>query len=213
MITLHYAPGACSIAAHIVLEEIGQPFEARPVSLRKGQQYEPAYLAINPRGKVPALSTAEGIVTENVAILTYLADLAPEKGLLPRDGFARAQALSWLGFLTSELHGSYGPLFAPQRFIDGEEVQAALKEKARTRLAGNLADVDGRLAGRDWALGDFSVVDAYLYPFFHWAKTYMGFDMTPYANYSGHHARMQARPSVQRVLAREQAGQALLDAA
>ncbi len=213
MITLHYAPGACSIAAHIVLEEIGLPFEARPVSLRKGQQYEPGYLAINPRGKVPALTTADGIVTENVAILTYLADHAPEKGLLPRDGFARAQALSWLGFLTSDLHGSYGPLFAPQRFVDGEEGQAALKEKARARLAANLADVDGRLAGRDWALGDFSVVDAYLYPFFHWAKTYMGFDMAPYANYSAHHAHMQARASVQRVLAREEAGQALLDAA
>lgn len=213
MLTLHYAPGACSIAAHIVLEEIGAPFEAQPVALRKGQQYEPAYLAINPRGKVPALVTTSGVVTENVALLAYLADLAPEKQLLPRDAFARAQALSWLGFLTSDMHASFGPLFVPQRFIDAEAAHADLQEKARARVAANLADVNARLAGREWAVGEFSVVDAYLYPFFHWASAYMGFDMSPYANYSAHHARMKARPAVQRALAREEAAKAMLEAA
>ncbi|MDJ1158454.1 glutathione S-transferase N-terminal domain-containing protein [Chelatococcus sp. SYSU_G07232] len=213
MLTLYFAPGACSMAPHIALEEVGATFEPKGLSLRKGQHREPRYLAVNPRGKVPALLVDGDLLTENVAIFSYLDAAFPQAGLLPQEPLARAQALSWLAWLTSGVHPAFSPLFGPQRYVDGAEAQASLVAKSRTAVTEKLAEIDRLLAGRDYALGTFSAVDCYLYPFFHWAKAMLGFDVSPYANYAAHHARMQARPSVQRMLAREAAVQAELDKA
>lgn len=213
MLTLYFSPGACSTAAHIVLNEAQAPFEAKVVSLRKGQHKEPAYLAINARGKVPALAVDGAVITENVAILPFIADRFPEAGLLPGDSLQRAVAMSWIGWLTSSVHPAFSPLFGPQRFIDGEEHQAALVARARAIADERLSEIDRMLAGKDYALGAFSVVDAYLFPFFHWANAYLGFDMSRYPNYVAHHERMKARPAVKRTLEAEQAAQAALEQA
>ena len=108
MLTLYYAPGACSIASHIALEETDVPYEAKPVSLATGEQLKDEYRNnVNPRAKVPALRTDEGVLTENVAIITYLARLYPWAKLLPDDPLPLARALSHMTYLTSAVHPAF----------------------------------------------------------------------------------------------------------
>lgn len=117
MLTLFYSPGACSLAAHIVLEELGLPYEAQRLAMGHGEHKQPAYLAINPRGKVPALRLEGGeVITENVAILPWLADLAPEKELMPKDPVARAKAMEALAYLSTEVHPAFSRVYKPQNF-------------------------------------------------------------------------------------------------
>jgi glutathione S-transferase len=104
VLTLYYAPGACSMAPHIVLEEAGASYTTELVSLAKGEQQGDAYLRVNPRGKVPALRTEAGVLTENVAILTYLAHLFPGTKLLPDEPFAMARCLSHMAYLSNTVH-------------------------------------------------------------------------------------------------------------
>lgn len=117
MLTLFYAPGACSLAAHIVLEELEIPYEAQRLAMAKGEHKAPAYLAINPRGKVPAIRLEGGaVLTENIAILPWLADLAPEKELMPKDPLARARAIEALSYLSAEVHPAFTRVYKPQNF-------------------------------------------------------------------------------------------------
>jgi glutathione S-transferase len=160
MLRLHHSPLACSLASKLALIESGLPHEISLVRTWKGEQKLPAYLEINPRGKVPALATDAGVLTESVAILPYIASLAPDRQLMPETGFARAQALSWLSFLSSSLHAAFTPaLFPPP----GADTDAAL-----ARLTGVLAQIDQHLAGSDYILNAFSVCDLYLAVFASW---------------------------------------------
>ena len=121
MLTLYYAPGACSMASHIALGETGTPYERQIVNLAQGEQAKPEYLnGVNPHGKVPALKTDDGMLTENVAILTYLARSFPEAKLLPTDTIGLARALSHMAYLSNTVHPAFTHIMRPGHFTSDE---------------------------------------------------------------------------------------------
>ncbi|MSP47794.1 MAG: glutathione S-transferase family protein [Alphaproteobacteria bacterium] len=212
-LTLYFSPGACSLVPHITLEEAGATFEAKPIALKKGDQRTPEYLALNPKGKVPVLLIDGRPLTENVAIASYLAKTFPNAKLLPSgDPEAEAQALSLLAWCSSGVHPRIGAFFGPQRLCDLPDSAASVTRLAGEDTAKNFAMVDKLLAGKGWALGQWSIVDAYLYVFWRWAG-FLKIDVGGYPNYAKHAARMAERPSVKRALAREADAQASLDKA
>jgi glutathione S-transferase len=156
---------ACSLASRFALIESGLPHEVAVLHTTRGEQKTEAYLRINPRGKIPALETDEGVITESTAILPYIADLVPEKQLFPAVGtFARAQGQSWLGFLSSTLHVAFSAVMHPLDGCDNEiSGQASL-----TKLSAAYQDVEAHLEGRDHLLDSFSVCDLYLLVFALW---------------------------------------------
>ncbi len=212
-LTLYFGPGACSLVPHITLEEAGAAFEAKPISLRKGHQRTPEYLAINPKSKVPVLVIDGKPLTENPAIAYYLAKSFPAAKLLPLgDLNAEAEALSLLAWCSSGIHVRFGALFAPQKMCDLPDSADNVKKLAAEDTAKNFAMVEKMLAGKEWILGQWSIVDAYLFTFWRWAG-FLKLDLSAYPNYAKHAERMSKRPSVERALARETAAQAELDKA
>ncbi|HET6552048.1 MAG TPA: glutathione S-transferase N-terminal domain-containing protein [Dyella sp.] len=166
---LYYLPGACSLADHIVLEWIGQPYETYRVA--REELGSPEYLRINPSGAVPALQEDDGwVLTENAAILNYLADKFPE-AKLGGDGSlrGRAEANRWLAYINSDLHPLYKPVFRPDRFIEDEAAQETLRRNAVLRLRGYYERLDAQLVGKDWLAGSRSFVDPYLFVVNRWA--------------------------------------------
>lgn len=200
---LHYLPGACSLADHIVLEWIGKPYEA--VAVPRDQLKSPDYLRINPAGSVPALETGEGwALTQNSAILHYLAARNPEAGL-HGDGSARGRAEvdRWLAFVNADVHPSFWPFFGGLAWIDDEAMLARGHEAARTKLRGLFQRADRQLEGRDWIAGATrSIADPYLYVVTRWAKAKQ-VDLTGLDNLERHFQAMEADPAVQRVLKAE----------
>ncbi len=167
---LYYLPGACSLADHIVLEWIGQPYETHQVE--RAELRSEVHLKRHPVGQVPVLVEDDGWqLTENVAILNYLADRFPAAGL-SGDGSARgrAEVNRWLGYLNSEVHQTFKPLFAPQRFITDESQHAELQDTARAKLRQHFTLLDRQLADRDWLTGTRSLADPYLFVVARWAK-------------------------------------------
>ena len=162
MLTLYFCPGACSTASHVALEETGAPYVEKPIMLPKGEQKTPEYLKINPRGKVPALDVDGTILTENTAILTYLALKFPEKKLLPTDSFEQARSISTMAWLSNIVHPSYTHYMRPERFAPDAAAQPVVKETGKKTFWTCLQEIDGLLAGKDWMMGSsFSVVDCY----------------------------------------------------
>jgi glutathione S-transferase len=199
---LFYFPGACSLASHIVLEEVAEPYEVELVDVLSGAQHKPAYRAINPHGKVPALVTVGGVLTESPAILYYLASLRPELELLPADPFERAQAVSTLAWLSSSVHPAFGGIFQPAMMSEDEDAWPGIRAMAETRVRDHLGDLDHRLDGRIWLFDDFTVVDPYILVMRRWGSR-IGLDMTEFPNLVRHGARVAARPSAERVIGRE----------
>lgn len=162
---LHHAPLACSLASRFALAESGLPHEVSLVRTWRGEQKTDAYLRINPRGKVPTLETDDGAITESTAILPFIADLVPEKALIPRPGtFERAQAQSWLSFLSSTLHASLSAAMFPPPGCEND----VAREAALQRAVAAFQEVEQRLDGRDHLLDTFSVCDLYLLVFALW---------------------------------------------
>lgn len=196
---LYYAPGACSLASHIALQETGLPFEFDKVDLaaRKTASGED-FLQINPKGYVPALRLDDGsILTEGAAILQYVADRRPESNLAPAAGtLERYRLQEWLNFISTEIHKAFSPLF-----------NRSLPEEARTRGLGQLAKrfgyVETWLADKDYLLGGrFTVADAYLFTVARWSKA-VGFDLGPFPKVQDYLARIAARPAVQEAMKAE----------
>lgn len=204
--TLYYAPGACSLAAHIVLEEIGLPFETVRLDLAKGDQRAPEYLAVNERGRVPALYEEGWVLTENPAILRHLARSHPEAGLLPEDPRQLAIADEWLAWLSSSHHVAYAHVRRPERYSADEATFPEIRAKG-TETFGDLCTMtEVKLSNGGWALGErYSVVDADLMVFWLWARgPAIGFDMPDrFPSWTAHARRMAGRPAVQAVFARE----------
>jgi glutathione S-transferase len=197
---LYYLKGACSLAPHIVLEWIGQPYEA--IEVPRDQLKSPEYLAINPAGAVPALDDGGWILTENVAVLGYLADLNPQLKLAgdgsPR---SRAEVMRWLGFLNSDLHKAFVPLFRPAAFIDDEAQFEAVKVRARTNVRTLLERVERQLQGRDFLTGaSRSIADPYLYVILRWAGG-QSIDLDGLAALAAFRTRMEGDPGVRAALA------------
>ncbi|GHE37079.1 glutathione S-transferase family protein [Vulcaniibacterium thermophilum] len=208
-LTLFHSPGACSMAPHVCLEEAGAEFEAVRVPIREGAHLRPEYLAINPRGRVPALRIGERVLTENPAVLTWIAFNHPGAELLPAtDSVEFGQALEWMAWLSSSLHVAYAQLWRTARFV-GEgappAVLAPLQAQGRTLIERHHAEIDARLENRAFAVGDrFGVVDANLLPFYRWGGL-IGLDMRAACPaWTAHAERMLDRPAVRRVLEREE---------
>ena len=196
---LFLKPGSCSLASHIVLEEIGRPYDTETVDLAKKLTASGAdFWAINPKGYVPALLLADGdLLTEGPAILQYLADLAPELHLAPANGSkARYQLQSWLTFIGTEVHKNFSPFFNPAATPE-------MKDLARANLQRRLGYVNDQLAGRDFLMGDtFSVADAYLFTVVGWAK-FVQLDLSAWPHLIAFQGRVAARPATQRALKAE----------
>ena len=198
---LYYSPGACSLADHIVLEWIGQPYETRRVS--REERRSPDYLAINPAGAVPALEDEGWVLTQNAAILHYLTDKFPQSGLDGgSDPRARAEVNRWLAFVNSDVHPAFKPLFGATAYLGDEAAIAKSKANARAQLRGLFARADARLADRDWIAGDRSIADPYLYVVTRWAKA-NEVDLSGFGHLEAHFRRMGEDPAVRRVLTDE----------
>ncbi len=178
---LYCLPGACSLADHIVLQWIGAPHQIEVVPR---DQLHGEFLKVNPAGAVPALLLDDGtLVTQNIAILDYLAQLKPEAKLFG-DGTAvsRAQVLRWTAFLNADVHKNFSPLFSAPRFVDGEDAQANLKTKAIERLQTQFAILNTQIGSGTWLVDDRrSVADPYLYVLLRWARG-MKMDLSAHAN-------------------------------
>jgi glutathione S-transferase len=214
---LFYSPGACSLAVHIVLEEIGEPFSLELVSSRGEREgamtATDEWRAINPKGRIPALSSVPGsaggapdLLTEVPAILHYLGVNHPEAGLLPAKPAAVARCLEWMNWLAGNVHAmSYGQIWRAQRFSSDEAAVPAIREQGRYNLAEQHAYIERLLGdGRSWAVPEgYSVVDPYLLVFFQWGQR-IGLEMrTDFPAWSALTDRLLDRSAVRRVLDRE----------
>jgi glutathione S-transferase len=195
---LYYSPGACSLSPHIALLEAGLPYDLVKVDLRaKKLENGDDYLAVNPKGQVPALQLESGeLVTEGPVIVQMIADKAG-KGLAPaRDSAERYKLLEWLNFVGTELHKNFSPLFQPV-------IPDDVKTFFRDRLMGKFKYLDGALAGRDHLMGkQFTVADGYLFTMLSWADR-MKLDLSGMPNLLAYKARVAARPKVQEALSKE----------
>ena len=201
-----YSPGACSLASHIALEEAGAPYERIRKDLKAGDQRQPDYLKVNPKGRVPALVTDKGVLTENPAILAYLAQAYPAAALAPTDPYAFAAMQAVNMFLSSSVHATFTHAFRPERFADGEAAAVAMKAKVVPSLTEYFGLIEGGMLKGPWVMGEqFTMADAYLYVFSGWlARLDTGF-IDKFPRVKEHRVRMEARPAVQRVLRAEAA--------
>ncbi|QNK02001.1 glutathione S-transferase N-terminal domain-containing protein [Dyella telluris] len=198
---LYYLPGACSLADHIVLEWIGQPYEANRVAREELGSAD--YLRISPSGCVPALQEPDGwVLTENVAILNYLADKYPLASLGGEGARGRAEVNRWIGFLNSDLHPLFKPVFRPERFIDDEGSQEKLRTRAIARLRAYYERLDAQLHGRDWLTGTRSFADPYLFVVLRWAVA-KGVDLSGLDNLARFQQRMLEDAGVKAALQQE----------
>lgn len=203
MTTLYISPGACSLAAHILVRELQLPIQIEPVALRRADS--PIH-QINPLGRVPALQLDDAsLLTENVAILPYLAELKPATDLFaPVASVERAQILSWIGYLASELHSaSFRPLNRPERYSADESAHPGIRAQAQVQLLKAFEHIERHLSDRQWLVGQrYTIADAYLGVFANWLSRLGG----PFDELKAvHHLRAnwRARPAVQQALAAE----------
>ena len=197
MLTLYYAPGACSLAAHIVLEEGGDKYEAKRMDLSKGEQKTEAYLKIHPLGRVPALGLDNGQpLTENTAILPYL---GKRYKLWPTDPIAEAQALSTIGFFAATVHPAHAHISRPERYATDTSYFPNIQAQGKKSFHEYLTQIDGMLAGKQWLSDQYSVLDPYAFTFYTWGVR-RELPMGDLKNYGAHKDRMLARPAVQRVV-------------
>ncbi len=196
---LYYSPGACSLASHIALKETGLPFEAVKVDIRaKKLANGEDYLQVTPKGYVPALRLDDGqVLTEGGAILPYIGDRAPASGLAPAAGtLERYRVHEWLGYVSSELHKNFSPLFAPG-------VTEEAKATAKTNLGRRFTFVQQALENREFLVGErFTVADAYLFTVLGWTRV-VGIDLGEWPVLKAWHAKIAQRPAVQAAMRAE----------
>jgi glutathione S-transferase len=198
---LYYAPGACSIGIHVLLEEIGKPYQLQPVNLRDGEQYKPGFTGINPKSKVPTIERDDGsVLTEFPVIAQWLGRRNPN--LLPKDDEALTRAMEAMEYVVGTMHGQgFGRLFRSERFAPSASDQEAVKAQGREIVQNGFALMNQALAGKNYLAGEFSVADAALFYTEFWAAKRLGLTLPP--NCAAHFERMMARPAVQRVMQQE----------
>lgn len=204
---LYTSPGACSMADHIALEWTGQPYTAVLVS--REERATPEFRKLNPAGAVPVLEDGGWTLTQNSAILNYLADKFPDSKL-GGEGSAksRAEANHWLGFLNSDMHPAFKPLFGATNYLKDKAAIEKSHANARKQLRGLFERADAQLGKHDWIAGDRkSIADPYLFVILHWAKG-TKVDLSGLDNLAKFEQRMRADAGVQRVLKAEGIDQA-----
>jgi glutathione S-transferase len=206
MLQLYFSPNACSLAAHVALEEAGAEYEAVRVDFKRGEQRSERYLAINPKGRVPALVTPDGVLTEVAVILGWIAQTYPAAHLRPEgDFFAFSKMQEFNLYIASTVHVAFAHLFRTERWADSAEAIADIKAKVPAALGIVLKLVEERLAdGRDWVMGrQYTVADPYLYVMARWLERPGAGGSSRFPRIVAHRSRMQSRPAVKKVLAAE----------
>ena len=204
MLTLYYSPGACSLAPHIALEEAGATYALQLVSIPKREQQDPEYLNVNPRGKIPALRTDDGVLTENVAILTYIARTFLQARLLPEEPIGMARCISHMAWLSNTVHPALTHIVRPGRFATDESAQENVKATGRENAWKLLQELDRLLGGQQWVLGSrYSVADPYSLVIYGWGKLNR-MPVEELKSYTAFKGRMLQRPAARRVLEREE---------
>ncbi|MEO6689566.1 MAG: glutathione S-transferase N-terminal domain-containing protein [Dokdonella sp.] len=198
---LYYSTGACSLSDHIALEWIGKPYETQKLS--REERGTPEFKKLNPAGAVPVFEQDGWVLTQNAAILNYLADTFPE-AKLGGDGTpkGRAEVNRWLAFVNSDVHPAFKPLFGATAYLEDAATIGKTKDHAKATLRTLFARADAQLAGRDWIAGSRSIADPYLYVVLRWAKG-QEIDLGGLDNLAKFVARMEADPDVQKVLKEE----------
>lgn len=200
---LFYSPGACSLGIHVLLQEIGKPFEAEKVDLKSQHQYSDRFKSLNPKSKVPALQRDDGsVLTEFPAIATWLARKNPDKHLVPDDPDTEARMVEALEYVVSTIHmQGFTRIFRPGNFSPNEAEHEAVKARGREIVEKGLALMNQALEGKHYVAGEFSVADAALFYVELWAAERLKMQLP--ANCAAHLARMKARPAVQKALQAE----------
>jgi len=200
---LFYAPGACSIGIHVMLEEIGVPYEAVAVNLREGAQFQPGFTSVNPKSKVPALQRDDGsVLTEYPAIAFWLASRFPSAALMPSGTDAKARALEATDYCVATMHmQGFSRMFRPANFAPTEADHEAVKARGEEIFQKGLGVMDKALEGREWLAGTYSFADSALFYVSFWWAARLNKTLPP--NVAAHYARMNARPAVQRTMKAE----------
>lgn len=203
MLTLFYTPKTCALATHIALIDAGADYTLKRVDFSQGEQRTPDFLAVNPKGRVPALVTSQGILTETPALLTYLAQSFPQANLAPTDPFALAQLQAFTSFLSSTLHVAHAHGPRGNRWTDDPAAQAALKAYVPTSMTAAFKLVeDGMLQGH-FVMGEhYTIADPYLFTMSTWIEADQ-VDTTQIPRILAHREMMSKRPSVIRALSEE----------
>lgn len=203
-IDLYYAPLACSLVPYVTLTETGAPFTVHTINMRKGQQMSPEYLKLNPKHKVPLLVVDGKTLTENVAIQTWMDRTFPAAKLLPSDPWENIKAISMMAWCSSGIHPFLTRINNPAKVCDAPGSADGVVAAAKYALDETFRIADEMLAGREHFFAHFTAPDVH----FHWCMRrgrQLGVDTSAYPNCEAHYARMEARPSIQKVNAFEKA--------
>ena len=204
MLTFYYARGTCALASHIALEQSGAPYEAVRLDFKAQQQRSPEYLRVNPKGRVPALVTDRGVLTETPALLQYIAQSFPQAGLAPLDdAFLTGKMNEFNSYLCSTVHVAHAHKGRGYRWVDAEDTAAleAMKKKVPQTMAEGFALIEEQMLRGPWVLGDrYSTSDAYLFTLARWLEG-DGVDVQRFPKVADHMRRMESQPGVQKVVA------------
>jgi glutathione S-transferase len=206
MLKLFYSPGACSLASHIALEEAGATYEAVRTDTAAGDQRRPEYLAINPKGRVPALVTERGVLTETPAILAFVAQSFPAAGLAPlEDPFAFAEVQAFNSYLCATVHVAHAHRHRGYRWADDPAALADMTRKVPETVGACFRLIEDELLRGPWVMGEaYSICDGYLFTIADWLEL-DGLDPRSFPKVFAHRERVRARPAVRRALAVENA--------
>jgi glutathione S-transferase len=200
-LTFFGTKGSCSLATHIALEEAGADYEFRKIDTAAGEQKTADYLKINPKARVPALVTDHGVLTENVALLQFVAQSYPKANLAPTDAFGLAKMNAFNAWLASTVHVNHAHKMRGYRWSDDPAVVENLKIKVPQNMTDCASLIETEYLGHPWVMGvQYTVADAYLYTVENWFEG-DGVDMSKFPKVLAHRAAMNARPAVQKVLA------------
>ena len=204
MLKLYYAPDTCALASHIALEEAGADYEAERMSFRADDQKKPAYLAINPKGRVPALVTERGILTETPAILAFIAQSYPAAGLAPlADAFAFARVQAFNSYLCSTVHVAHAHRMRGTRWADDPAAILEMQRKAPSAVTEGFALIEREMLAGPWVMGEaYTICDAYLFTLAQWLEADRA-DLARLPKVLEHRRRVAGRPAVKRALAEE----------
>jgi glutathione S-transferase len=197
---LYYSPGACSLAPHIVLKEIGIPFEVELVSTSDSTTSTEKYLSINSKGRVPALDIGDSTLTEVSAIMTYLALLHPKSDLISKKPLEMARTIEWMNWLATIHATVIAQNWRAERFSDNVDSYSDIQAKGFEELKKVSSDIDKKLRLNEWAIGNkYSIADPYLLVLYRWGNR-IGVDMSQFANSTSHAKKMEMRNAVSSVL-------------
>jgi len=205
MLKLFYANGTCALASHIALEEAGAQYETVKLNFSQGEQRKPEYLKVNPKGRVPALITDKGVLTETPAILVYIAQSFPAAHLAPLDDpFALAQAQAFNSYLCSTVHVAHAHRVRGSRWADDPGAIEAMKLKVRQNMTECFELIEREMFAGPWVMGAaYSICDPYLFTLTGWLEG-DGVDLASLPKMQAHRARMMERPAVSKVVAAHQ---------